>query len=702
MKRTLWTCVLIFLPCLLIGGEENFLSPSVRMVDRYGAPMRGFLSENNTYYYPVTLGEVSPWLLAAAVSAEDKRFYQHSGVDARAVLRAFFQNTQEGEIVSGASTITQQLVRAVDPRPKTWWGKTQEAVRAGQWEKTHTKEEILEEYFNRVEFGNLTQGVEAAAQFYFGVPAAKVSLSQAAFLVGLIKSPTYYNPLKNFSRALKRRDYVLKRMRAEQWIDEEMYQLAREEEIVLQQTVRPFEAPHFTHFLRTLLPASATQVRTTLDKELQLYAEKRVKTAIQKLQEENVTNGAAVVLDNQTGAVLAYVGSADFYNDAAHGQVDGVRALRQPGSALKPFVYGAGFEKGVLTPATLLADEDTFFEGGFRPRNYDENFHGFVSARSALACSYNIPAVKVAEEVGAAAVLDVLHKAGLTELDRPADYYGLGLALGNGEVQLLHLAGAYAALARGGEYKPLTLSQEPRVQVGGKNTRVLSETAAYLVTHILADNHARAAAFGLNSALSVPFEMAAKTGTSKDYKDNFALAYTPRWTIGVWVGNFDASPMRRVSGVTGAGPILHDLAIYVNQKYPASNFAEPAGVRRAVVCTQTGLRAGPACKHTQEEVFAAQHVPAVCDGKHAAAAAKLTLLAPAGGDVYQYDPAIPAATQKMKWHAACRTDTCVWTLNGQKQPQTSCRIWWPLTAGKHRLEVSCGGETATVTFEVLP
>ena len=305
MKRTLWTCVLIFLPCLLLSGEENFLSPSVRMVDRYGVPMRGFLSENNTYYYPVTLGEVSPWLLAAAVAAEDKRFYRHSGVDVRAVLRAFFQNTQEGHVVSGASTITQQLVRAVEPRPKTLWGKTQEAVRAGQWEKTHTKEEILEEYFNRVEFGNLMQGVEAAAQFYFGVPASQVSLSQAAFLVGLIKSPTYYNPLKNFSRALKRRDFVLKRMRAENLIDEEMYQLAREEEIVLQPAARPFEAPHFTRFLHTLLPASATQVRTTLDKELQLYAEKLVKSHIQKLQEENVTNGAVVVVENATGAVLA-------------------------------------------------------------------------------------------------------------------------------------------------------------------------------------------------------------------------------------------------------------------------------------------------------------------------------------------------------------------------------------------------------------
>ncbi len=701
MKKYVGAILLIFLPCLLIGGEEKFLMPSIRLTDRQGLAMRGFLSANNTYYFPVALGEMSPWLLAAAVAAEDKRFYEHDGVDVQAVLRALWQNMSLGEVVSGASTITQQLVRVIEPRPKSWWGKMREAWQAKTWEQHHTKEEILEDYFNRVEFGHLTQGVQAAAQFYFGVDAAEVSLAQAAFLVGLIKSPTRYNPLKYTSRAYERRNYVLRRMKEENWIDEEMYQLSIREPVVLRAAARPFEAPHFTRFLRPLLPDSMSRVRSTLDKNIQLYAEQLVKTHIQKLQEQNVTNAAVVVVENASGAVLAYVGSADFQDVKNQGQVDGVRALRQPGSALKPFVYGLAFESGSLTSAELLADEDTFFEGGFRPRNYDESFHGLVSARTALACSYNVPAVKVAEKIGTPKLLDTLHRAGLTELERPADFYGLGLALGNGEVQLLHLTNAYATLARGGAYKPLLVAWEPFIQLAGKPRRVLSSPAVYLVNDILKDNQARAAAFGLNSALAVPFEMAAKTGTSKDYKDNFAFGYTPRWTVGVWVGNFNASAMHKVSGVTGAGPILHDLAVYLNEKYPSPPFTAPTGVVSARVCTHSGKLAGKKCTHIQEEVFLAGHLPEVCDGKHRVAT-PVKIDSPTTSDVYQIDPSVSKKLQQVLWQAACAQNKCTWLLDGKKQPQTACRLWWPLEAGKHQLTVSCNHQQDRISFEVLP
>ncbi len=700
MKKGWGVIFALFWPGLLLG--ESTLTPSQQILDRTGAPVRVFLSENHTYYYPVSLGEISPWFVAAAVAAEDQRFYRHSGVDWQAVLRAAWQNAQEGSVLSGASTLTQQLVRNIEPRPKTWWGKLREAYQAGQWEKNHTKEEILEEYFNRIEFGNLTQGVQAASQFYFGVDAADVSLAQAAFLVGLIKSPTRYNPLKYKPRALKRRAYVLSRMQEEHFIDGEMYRLSLEEPVELRAAPRPFEALQYTNFLRSLLSSQTGTVRTPLDNGLQRYAQQVVKTHVRKLKDEHVTNAAVIVIENKTGAVLAYVGSADAQDAQAHGQVDGVRALRQPGSSLKPFVYGAAFEKGLLTPADLLADEDTFFDGGFRPRNYDESFHGLVSVRQALACSYNIPAVKAAERVGVAPLLDVLHAAGLSELSREPDFYGLGLSLGNGEVQLLNLANAYAALARGGEYKPLLFSLEPLVQVGGRPRRVFSPQTAYLISHILADNHSRAAAFGLNSALAVPFELAAKTGTSKDYKDNFTLAYTPRWTIGVWVGNFDASPMRKVSGVTGAGPIMHDLAVYLQQKYPSAPFEKPDGVITKSVCNVSGKLAGTQCIHTHEEVFLKNQLPSVCNGKHTAAPSPVTIVSPAQGDIYQWDPAVAGGLQKLLWQAVCHADKCAWILNGQKQPSQSCRIEWPLTVGKHRLEVSCDGANASISFEVLP
>ena len=695
-----WAAVFfILLPCLC-GGEE-VLTPSKMFYDRGGLPLRELLSENHTYYEPVSLDKISPWLISAVISAEDKRFYTHSGVDVAAVLRAAWQNANGGEVVSGASTLTQQLARAISPRPKTLWGKTQEAFSAVRLEQNYTKEEILEQYFNRLEFGNLTQGVQAASRFYLGVDVADVSLAQAAFLAGLVKSPTYYNPVKHFTRALKRQQYVLTQMHQSGVIDDELYALAHTEKIVLRADKRPFYAPHFTQWVVPFVPLGSPTVTTTLDRTLQSQVEEIIKNNLARLADSNVTNGAVVVLDNATGGVLAYAGSADFDDNQRSGQVDGVRALRQPGSALKPFVYGIAFEKHTLTPATLLADTDTFFEGGFRPRNYDENFHGLVSARAALACSYNIPAVKAAETLGTPALLDLLHQLGFSSLTKTPDFYGLGLSLGNGEVRLLELANAYATLARGGLYKPVQVATRPELKLPGHPVRVLDEKTAYLITDILKDNQARAAAFGLNSPLAVPFEMAAKTGTSKDYKDNFALGYTPRWTVGVWVGNFDASPMQKVSGVTGAGPILHDVALSVQQRYPSHGFTPPKGVKRARVCNETGLLSGPTCTHTHEEIFDEKNIPARCNGEHKKLVPTVQITSPADGDIFYVDPATPRAAQQLKFAAVCAPNVCQWQLDGKTLPGTSCQTWWPLAGGKHTLFVTCATQTAQLSFEVV-
>ena len=699
MRRWTALCLLLF-PCLC-GGEEVRLAPSKMFYDCGGIALRELLSENHTYYEPVPLDKISPWFISAVIAVEDKRFYTHSGVDVAAVLRATWQNAREGEVVSGASTLTQQLARAISPRPKTWWGKTQEAFSAVRLEQNYTKEEILEQYFNLLEFGNLTQGAQAASRFYFGVDAAEVSLAQAAFLAGMLKSPTYYNPVTHFERALKRQQYVLSQMHQSGIIDDELYALSRTEKIILRAGKRPFYAPHFTQFVASLLPADTTVVTTTLDLKLQTQVEEIIKNNLARLTQSNVTNGAVIVLDNATGGVLAYVGSASFNDQKHSGQVDGVRALRQPGSALKPFVYGLAFEKGKLTPGTLLSDRDTFFEGGFRPRNYDENFHGLVSARAALACSYNIPAVKAAEMVGTSALLDLLHQLGFSSLIQTADFYGLGLSLGNGEVRLLELANAYATLARGGVYQPVQLATNPGVKLPGQLTRVLDEKTAYLITDILKDNHARAAAFGLNSPLAVPFEMAAKTGTSKDYKDNFAMGYTPRWTVGVWVGNFDASSMQKVSGITGAGPILHDVAVAVQERYPSSDFTEPKGVKHAAVCNETGLLAGPTCAHTHEEIFDEKHLPSRCDGQHQPAVRAVQITSPTDGDIFYVDPATPRAAQQLKLAAECTPNVCHWQLDGKALPGTACQTWWPLAGGTHHVAVECGGSSAQLFFEVV-
>lgn len=702
MKAARLACVcLLFLPCMTLCGEEISLTPSVQIYDRYGAPLRGFLSARQTDYRPVRIDEISPWMILAAVSLEDKRFFMHPGVDVQAALRALWQNASHGGVVSGASTITQQLARAVSPQPKTLWGKLKEAALAVKLEKSHTKEEILQDYFNRLEFGSLTQGVEAAADYYFNSSAKNLSLSQAAFLAGIIKSPTKYNPVTHFDRALARRNRVLSGMKANGFITPELYQLATEEPVVLARKARPFYAPHFTRLVHTMLPPGTREAHTTLDGKLQQYAQDTVRSYVANLEDEHVTQAAAVVIENATGAVLAYVGSADFNNAQTGGQIDGLRALRQPGSALKPFVYAQAFLNG-LTAADLLNDQDTFFEGGFRPRNYDETFHGRVSAREALACSYNVPAVLAMEKAGTANVLDLLRAAGISTLTKEPDFYGLGLALGSGEIRLLELANAYASLARGGEFRPPVFVREPFVAGEGAVKRILPPETAYLVTDILADNGARAAAFGLNSPLRLPFALAAKTGTSKDYRDNFTLAYTPRWTIGVWAGNFDASPMQKVSGVSGAAPVMHDLALYMQAHYPSEPFARPDGVQAARICTQSGLLAGKKCRHTRDELFVRGTQPVrVCDGVHAAQTAALRIAFPQEGDVFKVDPSVPLAGQEIKFRAEGADNSCIWRLNGEKLACSAEECWWRISPGKFTLELSCGGRRAQTAFEVL-
>lgn len=694
-------CVLL-LPCLL-SGEEASLVPSSQLYDRYGVPIRSFLSENQTYYRPVDLGQISPWMVLAAVSMEDKRFFSHAGVDFKAVARAAWQNVKAFGVVSGASTITQQLVRSREPRSKDIWGKASEMWDAFWLERDISKEEILEEYFNRLEFGNLTQGVEAAANYYFNTSAAQLSLSQAAFLAGMIKSPSKYNPQRNFNAVLKRRNAVLKSMLSNEFITREHYEIALNEAITLQYAARPFSAPHFARYVYGRLSDTEPDVYTTLDKDLQLYSERVVKQHLSNLKENNVTNAAVLVLDNQTGAVLAYVGSADFYNTKNSGEVDGVRARRQPGSALKPFVYAMGLERGI-TPATIISDEDTFFEGGFRPRNYDESFHGPVSVRQALACSYNVPAVKVAEQIGTIQMLSTLRSLGMRSLSREADFYGLGLSLGNGEVNLLELTNAYAALARGGMYKPVVFTSKPGLTEGENPHRVFKEEAAYLIADILADNSARSAAFGLNSPLTLPFPLAAKTGTSKDYKDNFTVGYTPRWTIGVWVGNFDASPMEKVSGISGAAPIMRDVALYLQQKYPSPAFTKPDAVVSAPVCIVSGQLAGSHCAHVREEVFIKDKMPQeVCSGTHETFSNnELQIIVPQAGDVYYFDPAFPPASQQLKFSAVpSESKGLVWKLNGERLPGETSVIWWRIKPGNYILECSYQGHVKKVSFKVL-
>ncbi|MDD5209422.1 MAG: penicillin-binding protein 1C [Elusimicrobiales bacterium] len=679
----------LFLLLLPVPSQAGEPKPSIEITDRYGAPLRAYAAgASKALCVPVKLDQVSPWLVLATVAAEDKRFFLHPGVDFRSVARAVLQNSKEGRTVSGASTITQQLARALEPHSRTFPGKLYEMFSALRLEVKHSKEEILEGYFNGVSYGPLLTGAEAASEDYFGLPAKDLSLAQAALLAGLPKSPVNYDPRRNPKAAFARQRLVLRRLLDLGLADEESYRLALAEKVSVREKEKHFEAPQFCdHVLKR---SGAGKIKTTLDLRAQQAAAGALRNRLAALgSSHHITNGAALVIDNATGGILAWAGSNDFFDSVNAGQVDGVTALRQPGSALKPFLYALAFSKGAR-PSDLIEDAPLYSAGGHAPLNYDKTYHGPVRLREALACSYNIPAVRTVVKTGLAAFLAKLKDFGFESLDKPAEHYGEGLALGNGEVTMLELVNAYAALARGGVWLPARFEME---SPAAPARRAIGRSEAYLITNILSDNSARAPAFGVNSVFNLPFDFAAKTGTTKDYRDNWAVGYTPEWTAGVWVGNFDGTPMRKVSGITGAGPALKELALELEKLYGSTPFRRPPGIKTVKVCPASGLPPSSFCPASMDEVFSAGNLPSGQCAEHmppaarapVPAAVKLSVKFPAEGDIFRIDPQTPLAAQAVFLKAAGAEGEITWTMDGAELAEKGESVSWPLVPGSHKV-----------------
>jgi penicillin-binding protein 1C len=564
--------------------------PELELLDRAGRTLRSVRPDNQPFRRAVEYGEIPPALIQATLAAEDRRFWRHPGVDWRATLRAAWQAAHHGRVLSGGSTITQQLIKLAEPRPRTLRTKVIEAAQALRLEQLWNKQQILAAYLNRLDYGNLNRGCAAAARFYFGKPLRDLSPAECALLAGLPQAPSRLNPQAHFDRARKRQQWILGQMRLAGWLSEEEFRRAWGEPVRLAASGRSFEAPHFVDLvLAKEAGARPAPVHTTLDLELNRVAEAALRRHLSRLREQRVSNGAIAVLENRTGDVLALVGSENYFAPVA-GQVSGAWAPRSPGSSLKPFTYLLAFERGA-TPASVVADVPTEFAtatGVFSPVNYNRHCYGPMRYRLALANSLNIPAVKVLASVGGPEPLQrLLRQCGLSTLNDPPEHYGLGLTIGNAEVRLLELANAYACLARLGEYKPYRLV---RTDCGASPNRVADPAAAYLIADILSDNQARTLAFGAESPLRFGFPVACKTGTSSDFRDNWAFGYTPEFTVGVWVGNFDGSPMQHISGVTGAAPVLHELMEHLHQRYGTTWYAAPTNIAECWVHPITGKR----------------------------------------------------------------------------------------------------------------
>ena len=748
--------IAVWIALPLPAASRSLADESVAVLDRNGLGLRSTRTTDGTRARWVPYEQIDVDLINAFVTVEDRRFWEHSGVDWRAVARATKDNLRARQVVSGASTITMQLARLMQDAPRSWSGKLTQLLWALRIERHLTKQQILEQYLNRIELGQATAGVGAAAALYFGTSASEVSLAQAATIAGLAHAPSRDNPYAAPGRARRRRDRVLGAMQRLGYAPAADVERAHHEPLVAVPRTPPFLAPHFTTRVLGWLADSGvvpngSPVRTSLDLSLQTELESEVRHTVDVLHDRGVEQAAAVVLDNETGQVLAWVGSPDFWspND---GQTDMVVSARQPGSALKPFLYALAFDGGA-TPATVLPDIPKAYAaatGSYNPRNYDRRFRGPVRAREALASSYNVPAVELASRVGTGALLHTLRLAGFESLRRGEDYYGLGLALGNGDVTLIELANGYRALANGGVWRPWTWRPTPRAAMAATTSgrRFVSAMASALVLDILSDPAARIPGFGVTTPFDFPFPVAVKTGTSRHFTDNWAVATTRGFTVAVWAGNFNGHTMQGVSGVTGAGPLLHRAVMAAARYVAPGAFTTPAeaGAVSMPVCRLSGLRATPDCAQLTEwfapgtaptraddweqngrvtlpaeyadwsrqglapvaelALTPRREVPRLhalahpSDSASAADAARFRMLSPRDGDRYAVPAGVEARYATIPLRAAGpRASTVHWTIDGRPHPSTR----WPLAAGTHTVRATTAtGDTAEARIVVDP
>jgi 1A family penicillin-binding protein len=614
---------------------------SSKIYDRYARLLFEMLPPETGRHSPVSLSEMPLALRQAIIATEDASFYRNQGVEPWAIVRALWINLRGGEVLSGGSTITQQLARnllldAEERSERTLTRKLRESILAWRLARHYSKDQILELYLNETYFGNMAYGVEAATQAYFDKHVRDLDLAESAMLAGLPQAPALYNPLENLKAAQERQSVVLGLMVGQGFITAEESRLARAEKLYYASAAFPIRAPHFVMYVRAQLEQElglerleqgGLRIYTTLDLDLNETARDLVRYRLERLAEcnarrancppggNNVRNAAVIALDPHTGEILAMLGSPDYFSARIDGAVNGTTALRQPGSSIKPLTYAAAFATGQLTPATMMLDLRTSFvtrEGAsYVPLNYDLRFHGPVRLREALASSYNLIAVKVLDTIGVDTMTGLARRLGITTLDAP-DRFGLAVTLGGGEVRLLELTTAFAALDNSGRaLRPVailrveddqghTLLSAPTQREG---TQVLDPRVAFMITDVLADNEARIPSFGEVSVLNLSRPAAVKTGTTTDFRDNWTVGYTPDLVVGVWVGNADNKPMRETSGVTGAAPIWRDVLEAALKGRPVQEFVRPGGLVEAQVCSLSGQLAGPDCPHRVTELF---------------------------------------------------------------------------------------------------
>ena len=669
----------------------------------------------------VPIERIPQELKDAVVVTEDERFWYHSGVDPLAIVRAIGQNIREGAIVSGASTISQQVVRfsvisPQKPAKVSLIRKVREILMAVRLSYTSSKEEILKRYLNTMYFGRGIYGVGAASRLYFGKSVDNLSLGQSALLAGMIANPTKFDPITNPQGSNQKKNAILDEMFAKKLITEERYERAKEER--LPDTIHALEvvAPHAAQMILEEIEKigissnEGLSVHTTLDsgwyRLVRDIAKKRVDALTLK---HDLTNAAVVIINNSTGAIWTLLGSVDYFAEAIQGQNNMATALRQPGSAIKPVTYAAAFEKGIATAATAIEDKPKVYKtnegGGFLPHNYDGHYRGIILVREAFASSYNLPAVEMLSRVGLENFLNLSHRMGVTGMQRVGDY-DLALTLGGGEITLLELTNLYATFARAGGFLPTHLIERIENSDGElvyefekiSPNKVLDEKVAWLVTDILKDKKARIPTFGEKNPLVLSQEAAVKTGTTTDWHDNWTIGYTPNFTVGVWVGNADNHPMQEISGVTGAAPIWNQVFEELLKFEDVGGFNEPEGLDHLEICAWDGLLPGDACTQKYIETFISGTEPTayspLTEKQTYFKNSQVQILNPLPNSVFEIGA---KADEQIVFELSTEEKivSVLWVIDGQDLMESDCgsilkECHWTPTAGSHTLKAEVG------------
>lgn len=702
MKRIGRVCVIVFLvavsgfavitarDCGSMPDSLTGLLTEVRkaqLLDRYGIPLTvTYANEwNSSAYLP--LHGIPDFLKNAFIFSEDQRFYSHSGVDWMARVHALFQNALALGTIRGASTITEQVVRMIHPRPRTFWSRWIEGFEAMALEKKHGKDDILEFYLNQVPYAANRRGIAQAAEYYFNRSVDTLSVRETMALIVMVRAPSHFDLYRNPLAIKDRLDRLAVGLHERHILSDEQKDDVESGTFDLERPGLSVRADHFARFMYSHIDSGErnrqTKIRTSLDGTLQVRVEDLVRETLESLTDKKVTNAACLVVNHETGDILAWVSQGNGPKEFSGTFINGVLSPRQPGSSMKPFLYALALDRGWTADHEILDSPLTnpVGRGLHTYHNYSRNNYGWVSVREALGNSLNIPAIKTIRYVGYDHYLDLLHRLGFDSLNKHPDFYGDGLALGCGEVSLFNMVQAYATLANKGVFRPLNgLFENPGPSL---KRRIFSEEAASLIGNILSDPEARTLEFGQGGLLNFPVQTAVKTGTSSDYRDAWALGFNHRYVAGVWMGNFDGRPMDGITGSTGPAIILRSVFAELNKQGDTRPlFLSPRLVQKDIL-----VRNGHGNK--QKEWFIQGTEP---QGENEVSAdAVFRFIKPVNGLEMAMDPRIPDKDEAFEFllDGVDNHDRVTWTLDGHELGQAmGGHYLWTLQKGKHVVEAS--------------